>query len=139
MSRPRGMISPSGRGILSSRGLVSPTRWLLVMMRKALVMMTVMMTTDTSMMILRTFPSQGWSCEFSLEKGSPRIRPSGARNASHEETQDAIWVSRASNQVNFPQKPVSFQWDGHGHGRQSDGVNYWSCKQPLLVLIIAKY
>ena len=26
MSRPRGMISPSGRGILSSRGLVSPTR-----------------------------------------------------------------------------------------------------------------
>ena len=29
MSRPRGMISPSGRGILSSRGLVSPTRWVL--------------------------------------------------------------------------------------------------------------
>ena len=29
MSRPRGMISPSGRGILSSRGLVSPTRWAL--------------------------------------------------------------------------------------------------------------
>ena len=27
MARPRGMISPSGRGILSSRGLVSPNRW----------------------------------------------------------------------------------------------------------------
>ena len=59
-------------------------------------------TADPRMMVLRTFPSQGWSCEFSLEKGGTRIRPSGSRDASHEETQNAIWVSRARAALNHP-------------------------------------
>ena len=107
------------------------------MMRKALVQMTVtvMVTMDSRMTTLRIFSDQGWSCEFSLEKGGTRIRPSSARNASYEETQNAIWVSRASSlEISrriSPKKSISFQRDGHGYGRQSDGVNYRSCKQPL--------
>ena len=77
-------------------------------------------TADPRMMVLRTFPYQGWSCEFSLEKGGPRIRSSGARNASHEETQDAIWVSRASSLRLFKKislkNPFLFSGMGMGMG-----------------------
>ena len=50
---------------------------------------------DPRIIILTTSSDQGWSCKFSFEKGSTRLRPQGSWNASNEETENAIWVSRA--------------------------------------------
>ena len=100
---------------------------MVVIMMMMIIVIMMVMTDPRS-----TFPDQGWSCEFSLEKGGARIRPSGSRNASYEETQNAIWVSKASTQSKrISLKKTFSQRDGDGYGGQSYGVNYRSCKNPL--------
>ena len=87
MSRPRGMISPSGRGILSSRGLVSPTRCeknIVMMMRTMMMMiltitiMSIMIITTIIMMTLifnEAFFSRGGLASSPLKRAAPGYGP----------------------------------------------------------------
>ena len=137
MSRPRGMISPSGRGILSSRGLVSPTRW------------AIDDYDDDEDGTGDDYDSHYDGDDGGLDNDLNNISWPGVVlrvlrwKERHQDTgrgfpecprwRDPECHTGEQGLLAFQSKTLilPFQGDGHGDGGQSDGVNYRSCKQPF--------